>query len=208
MKVTVAPTTFEERVDLLFQEGKGDFDEIRSSLILLKAEAYKNFRNDCHWAGAMCTMAGIDLVAKFYCNSDDHPSGNRFKRYLEEMMKLSKRDAELVYQARNAFMHSFGLYSVDRKANKYFIHPRYGDKWPFVIRETWDDGEARHFELGISTLFESFQKSLRPLKEYLLENKPDRFEDLFDKYGTDKPLFEKGNFYDYCNILGVSTRFE
>ena len=66
----------------------------------------------------MGVMAGIDLMAKFHSNddskNDDKKKGligskTRFKKYLDEIMGLKlEPHQELVYQCRNAMMHSFG----------------------------------------------------------------------------------------------------
>lgn len=216
MKRTSAPKTYEERITVLFDFSPRDFYEIRSSLTLLRREARTNFqKQQSIWSGAMCVMAGIDLAAKFYADTDSNRFvGDRFKTYLIKMMQLSKREADLVYHARNSFFHSFGLYSQEKtksSSSNYFIHPRYdssGKYWQHIVRETWSDGKAQHFELGIDMLFKKFESSLELLKAELLDNRRKNFEELFDRYGTDKPLFEDLTFYDYCNIHKLSSRFK
>ena len=206
MKRVTAPTTYEEKIEVLFDSTSRKFFEVRSSLTLLMEEARVNFKNQPQsiWSGAMCVMAGIDLVAKFYCDKDTGRVEDRFTMYLEKIMHLSTTDAQLIYHARNSLMHSFGLYSKG-KSKAFFTHPRYEkEKWPPVIRIKKQDGLAEHFELGIESLFVRFENSLKELKIDLLENRRDNFSELFDKYGTDKPLFEGSNFYDYCNIHGLS----
>jgi len=115
-------------------------------------------------------------------------------------MGLSPEDAKLVYHARCAYMHSFSLYSEDYKTNeKYFVHPRF-ENWQFIVRKTKCDGKTVHFELCIDTLYRTFEESLERLRENMLTSERKNFSDLFDKYGTDKPLFMGPNFYDYCNF--------
>jgi hypothetical protein len=73
----------------------------------------------------MAVLAGIDLLGKFLAGSDksgrrgrDSVRG-RFKSFAQRYLALTDTEARLLYQLRNALLHSFGLYSeeTDRKGN-------------------------------------------------------------------------------------------
>lgn len=82
--------------------------------------------NDCiykkrtQFLGAMGIFAGIDLLAKFLAGSDAVGRlGPRFRAFVAEYLKpLTSEDAESIYQARNALIHSFGLYSEKRRGKR------------------------------------------------------------------------------------------
>lgn len=207
--------TFEEKVNFLATTDEpGNIAEPRSTLNLLRSDIntcldYLNGRYNSPkaiWPGLMVIFAGIDLTAKFYYDNDDNIKnkryyypGSRFKEYLQDAMNLSETDSEKVYQCRNSFMHSFGLYSQDRNG-KYFVHPRMEDS--YVINVSIQTGKAIHFKIGIKSLHGRFEQSIQVLQRHLLgQNKmPDNFDELFNKYGTDKPLFEN-DWLKYCGIV-------
>lgn len=63
---------------------------------------------------AMVVLAGVDLLSKLFAGDDSNGNaGNRFKNFLKEYFVSihSKDDAEIIYQLRNALLHSFGMYS-------------------------------------------------------------------------------------------------
>lgn len=63
----------------------------------------------------------IDLLAQYY--SGDLKNNRTSKRFIElliECGKISKEEAELMYQFRNALNHHFGTFSYNHLANKKF----------------------------------------------------------------------------------------
>jgi hypothetical protein len=75
----------------------------------------------CLWPGAMATMAGFDLLAKFYAGDDAVGKVSaRFLSFLKRFCPtLQATERETVYQLRNSLLHSFGLYS-ESKPNKIY----------------------------------------------------------------------------------------
>ncbi len=64
------------------------------------------------WPGAMCIMAGIDLLGKCLDGNDSFGgTGKRFCNFAVKYFHLSSSQAEPLYQLRNALLHSFGLIS-------------------------------------------------------------------------------------------------
>ena len=82
------------------------------------------------WPGTMAVLAGIDLLAKFFEGSDNsggkgkHGVGKRFKKFARKYMRLTKEEANLIYQLRNSLLHSFGLYT-EEKDKKWRVNARY-----------------------------------------------------------------------------------
>jgi hypothetical protein len=72
------------------------------------------------FVAAMVIFAGIDLLGKFLAGDDSFERGKsreRFENFFKEYFQtVSQDDAEIIYQLRNALMHSFGLYSRADKA--------------------------------------------------------------------------------------------
>jgi hypothetical protein len=67
----------------------------------------------------MAILAGIDLLAKFYAGGRGGV-GSLFRRFLGRFCpSISVDDRQTIYQLRNALLHSFGLYSEDKKGRIY-----------------------------------------------------------------------------------------
>jgi hypothetical protein len=72
------------------------------------------------WPGAMAMLAGIDLLAKFFSGCDTGKAGDRFLLFIDRFfVGVSSGDRKVIYQLRNSLLHSFGLYSKDRKGRVY-----------------------------------------------------------------------------------------
>ena len=73
------------------------------------------------WPGAMCIMAGIDLLGKCL-DGNDSPggTGKRFCNFAVKYFHLPSSQAQPLYQLRNALLHSFGLIS-----NAKSVHCRF-----------------------------------------------------------------------------------
>lgn len=124
--------------DLFFQDPKAhDRNQGRySTLYLLRRDISMCFGIDPStetpiqyqvlFPGVMAILAGIDLLAKFYCGSDRiNEVGKRFKSFVVEY--IDSKYSEELYQLRNSLLHSFGLYTVARKNRKYnfILHQGY-----------------------------------------------------------------------------------
>ena len=90
----------------------GDF----GILYLLRRDINRCMEYQILWPGAMGIVAGADLLGKFLAGSDaQRQVGDRFKNFVKKYFDLSAPDAEALYQLRNALLHSFGLFSKNKK---------------------------------------------------------------------------------------------
>jgi hypothetical protein len=67
------------------------------------------------WPGVMAILTGVDHLGMFLLGSDKAGSANRFKAFAKRYMPAANYTAidgpEVLYQLRNAMMHSFGSLS-------------------------------------------------------------------------------------------------
>lgn len=83
-----------------------------STLYLLRRDARSCLEHSILWPGVMCIMAGIDLLSKFLDGSDSVSGvGERFRTFAVNYLHLTEKDADSLYELRNALLHSFGLFS-------------------------------------------------------------------------------------------------
>ena len=99
-----------------FQPGeKGTLYMLRRDISLcfgICPETLASTGTEALWPGTMAILAGIDLLAKFTKGTDSGQVGDKFKDYLERYGNLTAEDDRtIIYQLRNAMLHSFGLYS-------------------------------------------------------------------------------------------------
>jgi hypothetical protein len=100
------------------REPLGDF----GVLYLLRCDINRCFEAEKKilWPGAMAILAGIDLLGKFLAGDDQGPVGDRFRAFvIKYFAPIASAEVEAIYQLRNSLLHSFGLYSKDRKGNVY-----------------------------------------------------------------------------------------
>jgi len=91
-----------------------------STLYLLRRDIESCLAHEILWPGAMCVMAGVDLLGKFSDGRDSSGSGRRFLGFVRRYFHLTTADAEALYQLRNALLHSFGLFSAARTGSYRF----------------------------------------------------------------------------------------
>ncbi|MDD3033055.1 MAG: hypothetical protein PHT25_00530 [Bacteroidales bacterium] len=179
-------------IEFFFQDPT-DFNEHQSSfstLFLLRRDILTSFGinpNDNSriqyqvlFPGTMAIMAGIDLLSKFHftdSNVHGNKSGDRFKGYVSKYIDCTNQ--EILYQLRNSLLHSFGLYSKDKKGKEYnFILLQ--DTSTFI--STTDN---RNYYISILNLLSKFDESINNYKADLLISNQLRknFSDMFTKYG-------------------------
>lgn len=131
------------------------------------------------WPGTMAILAGIDLLAKFYCGDDDNSkSRGRFINYVEKF--IDGKHKEELYQLRNALLHSFGLYSVG-KDNKIYRFILTQDP-SYLIKHKADTDK---YCISIKKLHELFEKSITDFSNvYPTLDSYTKFDEYFIKYGT------------------------
>ncbi|MBM4467238.1 MAG: hypothetical protein FJ014_17070 [Chloroflexi bacterium] len=132
--------------------------------------------------GAMAILAGIDLLGKFLAGNDNIGEvGKRFKDFVSKYLQaVSPTDATILYQLRNSLLHSFGLYSEDRKGNVYkftlsatqrpLVQPLGSDNYLVDVRTL-----RSQFETGIA----NYQADLK--SDLSLQT---CFNAMFSKYGA------------------------
>jgi len=147
-------------------------------LYLLRRDINTCFDNNAEWPGIMATLAGIDLLGKFY-KGDEIGVGDRFRLFLDYFGNISEEEKEIIYQLRNSLLHSFGLYSEDRRGNIYRF--TLGKNFPQFIEQ---NGERyyvdvlkllEYFNLSIGNYYSALKNST------ILQAK---FEEMFPKYGA------------------------
>lgn len=131
------------------------------------------------WPATMAILAGIDLLGKFHAGQDGPGVGGRFRRFISDYFAcLSSEDAEIIYQLRNALLHSFGLYA-ESKGKKYHFtlvyqdigkliqtHPQHGDSYLLSITSLYRQFETAidryHAQLATDTELKSKFKAMFP----------------------------------------------
>lgn len=150
-------------------------------LYLLRRDILRCLQNDgaILFPALMLICAGIDLLAKFYAGNDDGNVGQRYKDYtIKYFSGISTRDAEVLYQLRNALLHSFGLYSRDRQGNEYNF--RIGPATQLVALHNGS------YYVSIQLLFLEFEHSIARYRNDLASDSTLRtkFQRMFPWYGT------------------------
>jgi hypothetical protein len=134
------------------------------------------------WPGTMAILAGIDLLGKFFAGRDQRGGvGKRFCDYLKEYFQpISTGDGGVIYQLRNALLHSFGLYSEDK-----------GKIYEFVLVQNQSQliqqVPADTYIVDIRELHRRFEESVCRYKVQLENDKNDlqkNFTAMFPKYGA------------------------
>jgi hypothetical protein len=130
----------------------------------------------------MAIMAGIDLLAKFYFTDHEKKgtSRTRFIKFVE--LYIDKENSEVIYQLRNSLIHSFGLYSKDKRGKefKFILNRRY----PYLVTQR-PDTPKDFYIINIHLLHYYFEKSIDLYKTDLESNDEliENFAESFLKYG-------------------------
>jgi len=115
------------------------------------------------FAGVMGILAGIDLLAKFYAGSDSSSMGRRFRQFVRQYCgPLSSREQEILYQLRNALMHSFGLYAYDRRRHRVYRFELCDGGGPLL-----DPAGDDWFRIHIRTLYRAFEDAIEAYRQDL-----------------------------------------
>jgi hypothetical protein len=162
---------------LLRREAQGCLFAIRK--IHPEEELLKRIPERRLFASSMVLFAGIDLLAKFFC--EDHGKvGVRFICFGCEYLGLSEDEASALWDVRNAIMHSFGLYVS--KGHKVSIEQTCGHSRCRLVRK-----KKEGWRLCVGHLYPALLGAIESYKRDLDANKGDlreRFERMFPKYGS------------------------
>ena len=127
------------------------------------------------WAGAIGILIGTDLLATHYAGQDGAGVGRRFVEFAEKHFQLSHEHATALYQLRNAMLHSFGLYSEDRRGKPYKFTFRPKDS---VIATLNDD----FYAINLQMLFFVFEDGIHSYYGDLCNLELPNALDLHDKF--------------------------
>ena len=131
--------------------------------------------------GAMAILAGIDLLAKFYAGNDDVAAvGKRFRGFIARYFHGAKaKDQEVIYQLRNALLHSFGLYSGTKKG-VYRFHLSMMHISMLVYHRPPDD-----YDVDIISLLRAFNGAIEAYSKEFQSNVDlqTKFALMFQDYG-------------------------
>jgi len=151
-------------------------------LYLLRRDVVRCLQNDngILFPALMMMFAGIDLLAKFYAGSDKGSVGARFKGFIKKYFSgISADDADVLYQLRNALLHSFALYSRDDRRQKHYS---------FAIgpaTQLVGEFQGRYF-INPRMLYEQFENAIQQYQNDLSSDVDLRakFQVMFPNYGT------------------------
>lgn len=109
-------------------------------LHLLRRDIDQCMGNKIMWPAAMLVLAGVDLLGKFFAGTDaPRGVGQRFDAFLKQYFTtMTPADHAVIYQLRNALLHSFGLYSKNNSGQKYHFVVTPFETGPVVTSEPND----------------------------------------------------------------------
>jgi hypothetical protein len=128
----------------------------------------------------MMMCAGIDLVAKFHAGTDKNGVGPRFRAFINAYFSgIPLNDAEVVFQFRNALLHSFGLYARDNHGNEY----KFGIAPESKLANYHNDSK---YIINAGMLYTQFETALQQYRNDLATNDDlrSKFQSMFLHYGT------------------------
>jgi hypothetical protein len=163
-----------------------------STLHLLRQDIIYCFnQGSAIWPATMAIFAGIDLLAKYYKGDDRGGVAERFKKFIEDYLYLSEQsDRDVIWQLRNSMLHSFGLYSEDRKDGKVkaykFKLVRYtsrliqeGDTEQIEIRT--EKYPLTYYTVDVSILQQEFERGIRQYHNHLRDEQKTGLREKFKK---------------------------
>jgi len=161
---------FDSRADIFFLDPKiplADFPATYGVLYLLRRDIRRCLEENTppiSYPGMMATLAGVDLLAKFYLGDDSRRNvGERFRMFLREYFCLEcSTDAETIYQFRNSLLHSFGLCSRISETKAYYFHLE-EVRQPFVRQ--LPDTDVYH--IGVFALNDQFGQAVERYRSAL-----------------------------------------
>ena len=184
-----------------------------SSLHLLRRDVYQCLgyvyengkwvkkTNQVIWPGAMTILTGIDLLGKFYAGNDNSKGvGCRFTDYCKTYMLLDKQngneekcegkeeEAQAIYQCRNAMIHSYVLFSKDKKRDiTYYFQLTTREDVPLIVICPKSDKSKKYCIININILRDRFESSIEKYKNDLLQISQkiirNNFDRMFKIYG-------------------------
>lgn len=158
----------DQEAELLFFEDPGNLRRPPGKfgvLYLLRRDINRCMEPNAEilWPGAMAILAGIDLMAKFFAGEDRSQVGTRFFKFIDKYFILDAEGNRVIYQFRNALLHSFGLYSRTNSGQIYRFQLVYRCFGPLVDKVGPDI-----FRIDLARLHESFESAVTRYRSDLL----------------------------------------
>ncbi len=155
-----------------------------SVLFLLRREVYNCLHKQPRTiiSASMALLAGIDLIGKFSEGNDDYQkASSRFKAFIQQYFNLSAEDATILYQLRNALLHSFGLYSESKDKVYKFALVAHTESGTIV-----KDLSNYQYQIDALCLHSQFEAAIKSYKDDLRENSTliERFKEMLPNYGS------------------------
>jgi hypothetical protein len=179
-----------EAIDFFFKNPNVFTDEPgkKSILYLLRRDIMTCFGLDANtnepiqtaafFPGTMATMAGIDLLAKFYEGNDEiKNSKKRFLAFVKEY--IDDTHGDIIYQLRNALIHSFGTYSKGKDGMQYRF--KLDTESPQLITQI----DETNYLVNIKLLREQFESGCEQYYKDLFYSSAlrQKFMWVFEQYG-------------------------
>lgn len=156
------------------------FPDDFGTLYLLRRDIKSCMDAKILWPGAMCIMAGIDLLGKCLDGNDSsNETGKRFRSFVVKYFHLPPSEADALYQLRNALLHSFGLVSNVKSAHcRFQLH---ATGFPILIAPL----ASNYFKVDLICLHDQFEKAVGDYHRDLLGDAKlqNKFAAMFIVYG-------------------------
>lgn len=160
-----------EYIDTFFVPSGSRVGDKFSALNLLIRQKEKCLDESCGvavWPGIMTIFSGIDMLGFYYDDGCLLKSTKRFKAFYDRFFKHSKiyNESELIYQARNAMVHTFGLYAKDHNGTEYKFMYDWQEESDYVIHQNID---LSIYIINFYGLNKAFDKAIKNYKSFLIE---------------------------------------
>ena len=140
-----------------------------------------------HMSEAFCVFSAFDLLAQFYRGElKKSQSAKRLKKYWEKYTSLNNDQLELLYQFRNAVIHSFGQHAFDKRTKREFRFLIDNGQSPTIT------GKSKTvITVNMKKLEELLEKSISAYHEDLTDKKHlrEKFNTVYRRIGV---LFDPG----------------
>ncbi len=133
------------------------------------------------WPATIGILIGIDLLAKHFAGSDKKgTAGKHFRSFFDKYFPTqTSDDAEVIWQLRNALIHSFGMRSYHAKSGKDY-------KFRMDVRSGALIERTHDYLISLPTLHSCFESAIRNYREELNADSKlqANFTKMFALYGS------------------------
>lgn len=159
-------------LDYFFDDENSDFVQLNHAI-----HATENKTVKC-----LLIMNALDMLAQYYVGEiKNNRTAKRFINLLIECGNCTSKEAEILFQFRNALCHHFGTFSYNHLANKKY-HFKINTQENSLIEE-----QNYQVKISVNHLENLFQKVLSNIKNKFLNN--------------EKRLMNFNKIYKFVNIV-------